>query len=379
MRICYIHNMRFPTERAHGAQVAFMCNALSKVGVEEVVLAYPRRYTKIKEDPFSYYGIEKNFLTKPVPTIDTQIFIHESMPAFLNMILSYFQHFTFSFSSLIFLRKEKIIYSRDEISSLLFSFTKKKNFLEIHDLPKRIKPFYRIIFRRMTGIVTISSQLKEELISEFDISPNKILVAHDAIDGKAFLRKFEKESAKARLGVDFSKFIIMYIGALEDWKGYKLLLKASKILKSDFEIVIIGKFSSSQQIYMKKYPRVKFMGFMPYRDLPKNQAAADLLVIPNSSKYEISRKYTSPLKLFAHLCSRRPLLVSDLPSLREVVSEREVFFFKPDNVRDFIRVVYEVRQNHSIVKAKTERAYEKAKEYTWEKRGKRIIEFIEEK
>ena len=62
-------------------------------------------------------------------------------------------------------------------------------------------------------------------------------------------------------------------------------------------------------------------GFRPAGDVPLYLAAADVGVVPNRAAPRISSHYTSPLKVFEALASGLPLVVSDLPSLRDVLDE----------------------------------------------------------
>ncbi len=69
MRILYIANIRLPTEKAHGVQIAKMCEAFVLQGVE-VELVVPTRRTHITENPFAYYGVKKVFSIKRIFTFD---------------------------------------------------------------------------------------------------------------------------------------------------------------------------------------------------------------------------------------------------------------------------------------------------------------------
>ena len=56
-----------------------------------------------------------------------------------------------------------------------------------------------------------------------------------------------------------------------------------------------------------------------------------MLVLPNSSS-AISERYTSPLKLFEYLTLGRPIVASDLPAIREVLThERTALLVPPDD------------------------------------------------
>ena len=58
-----------PTEKAHGIQIAKMCSAFIDLA-NQVELVLPKRTNKIKEDIFSYYGVEKKFQVKKISCID---------------------------------------------------------------------------------------------------------------------------------------------------------------------------------------------------------------------------------------------------------------------------------------------------------------------
>ena len=66
--------------------------------------------------------------------------------------------------------------------------------------------------------------------------------------------------------------------------------------------------------------RVTFTGLMPPAEVAARLREADVLVLPNPAS-AISSEFTSPLKLFEYMASGRPIVASDLPSLREVLRD----------------------------------------------------------
>lgn len=375
MKIQYITNARIPTERAHGLQIFTMCHEFSKTGVE-LELIVPRRFNKVKEEPSKYYKIKQNFRIKKIFTVDTQPLIMDWMPFLLKAFLSWVQWVSFALTSIFYSKKDSYIYSRDEMTLLFLVFFRKKCVYEVHSLPNSGEFFYKFIFRRCHKIVTITDYMKKTLAKEYGILPEKILCAHDGIDLEIFDVKMKKDEARKRLGLPKDKKIVMYIGALEGWKGHDTLLEASRKLAENTLVCIIGGTKEKVQRLKEEYPEVLFLGFRPFYELPLNQKAADVLIIPNSGKEKISRYYTSPLKLFTYMASKRPIIASDLPSLREVLSEKEAVFFRPDDSEDLVRAIKILLGDDKLQKTLYTNAYKEVKEYTWKRRTENILRFM---
>jgi glycosyltransferase involved in cell wall biosynthesis len=208
------------------------------------------------------------------------------------------------------------------------------------------------------------------LASGFDGA--RIMVAHDAIDDSFFEVPIEQGEARRRLGLEEGKPIVMYIGGFDRWKGVHTLFEAAALMP-DVRVVAIGGTPEMVEALRPQYPRVQFLGSRPYRELHNHQQAADVLVIPNTAKNALSAEYTSPLKLFSHMASHVPIVLSDIPSLRAVLDDTAGYFFTPDDPQALARAVTEALQDRAEAKQKADAAYEKSKQYTWRTRAAAII------
>lgn len=362
MKLLYIANIRLPTEKAHGIQIMKMCEAFSREGMQ-VELVVPWRFNYIKTNPFDYYAIENNFKITKIFSLDL---IKFGRIGFLIQTLS----FSFFVLWYILFKKTDIIYSRDELPLWFISFFKKKIVWEAH-MP-RDNSISCSLIRRIKKIVTISQGLKDFYIKK-GTSPRQILVAHDGVDLDDFAVKVRKEDAKKRLNLPINKFIAMYIGRIDPWKGVETLLEASRIL-NDVQVVVVGEGSELQR-FRKEYQSITFTGFLPYRDLAYNQQAADVLVIPNSGKSKISSLYTSPLKVFAHMTSGIPIVVSNLPSIREVLNHKNAVLVDPDDAKSFANGIMWVFKEREKALKMALQAQMDVKKYSWGQRANNILAF----
>ncbi|MEK7208376.1 MAG: glycosyltransferase [Patescibacteria group bacterium] len=359
-KIFYIANIRMPTERAHGIQVAQMCAAFARHGAV-VTLLVPDRKT-LPDDPFSYYGMERLFNIERLPVPDV---------VRLGEI-------GFIVESLIFAQRcarrargepDAIVYTREELP-LLF-LPRGRAFYEAHQL--RGSFALRFALKRAAGIVAITEGLKSVIVT-LGYPRERVLVAHDGYDEKAFAAAVSKKEARRRLGLSEEKKIALYIGGLEAWKGPQTLCEAAPALAKDgVSVVIIGGAAEALKRYRARYPLAAFLGPRSYVTLPLIQQAADVLIVPNASAKQGS-VYASPLKLFAHMASGIPLVVSDVPAIREVLSESEAEFFAPDEAESLALAVR--RALLETGKAKAEAALKKSILFTWDKRAQSVLAYI---
>lgn len=368
MKLTYIANIRMPTERAHGIQIMEMCHAFAAQGLD-VALVVPNRRTDIADDPFVYYDIKKNFEIKKIWCLDTVRF---------GKVGFWLEAISFATSALLFaLTHDGIFYTREEIVAFLLSGFYKKPVWESHRGQTNI--FVRTLMIFKERIVVITEGLKD-LYMRSGASERSIFVAPDGADIDRFDIGISRQEARKELGLPQDKRIILYKGSLEAWKGAGTLAGAARHAKtSDTLFVFIGGKPQDVENFKKEFadlPNFAILGNRPRKETPIYQKAADLLIVPNSAKEDISKLYTSPMKLFGYMAGGVPIVASDLPSIREVLNEDKAYFFAPDDPESLGRAIDMAFAEPDTAKRKATRALEEVRNYSWTNRAKAILEFV---
>jgi len=178
MKLIYVANNRLPTEKAHGIQIAKMCEAFVLQNIDLELLC-PNRKNHINDDFFEYYNLKNKFKLTKLKSWD----LVGKIPRLGFRV----QSLTFAINTFFYLRKYKgIVYSRDQFSALILSFNKNlKVVFEIHSLPEEIKFYHKFFLKKVYKFVAISNGLKKDLV-KLGVLENKILVAPDGVDLKEF-------------------------------------------------------------------------------------------------------------------------------------------------------------------------------------------------
>ncbi|MBA7620879.1 D-inositol-3-phosphate glycosyltransferase [subsurface metagenome] len=393
MNMLYIANARIPTEKAHGLQIMKMCSEFAKKFDIELVVPhrFQTKFMKQVANVYDYYAVEKKFIIRRIfslnltPPLDSPLsYWTQSAQGILHWPQSICFGLISAFYSLT--QPVELVYSRDFFTCLfLFLFRPlhgKRVFFETHDFPntelgRKIKCWP---LRHIDGLIVINRQLKK-LYKSRGVPPEKILVAPDGVDLQQFLGNITKENARDELGIPNDKRVLCYTGHLYRWKGVHILAEAMKKLNDDYLLYIVGGTPKDISEFEKfvntnRIPNISIVGYVPPKMIPKYLTAADVLVLPNTAEEAISRLYTSPLKLFEYMAARRPIVASDLPSIREVLNEENAMVVKPDNPSALADGIIKVVKDRELGSKLVSNASKDVQLYTWEKRVGRILEFI---
>ncbi len=351
-----------------------MCNAFAHLG-HEVTLLITDRETTITETPEEYFGIKFNFsfVRLPVPDIAGR---SPRIPPVLRRYFFFIQRVVFAYQAFRHIRSEKYtyLYGRDEwILWFLGHFVSVPAVWESH--AAKFSFIARRLLKKLDHVVVISEGIRDFYIAH-GVSRATLLVAHDAVDERFFEPHITTLEARKDLGIKTQKPVVIYIGGLESWKGAVTFFESVQG-QNVFDAFVIGGKEAEQEIFQARYPEVHFLGFLPYKGLPRYQQAADILVIPNTAKEALSAEYTSPLKLFSYMTAKKPIVASRIPSITNVLTPDMAYFFTADDPRSLRDTIIEVLNDTEEGIQRSVRAYEKSRQHTWLKRAQEIIQFIQ--
>ncbi|MDD4319285.1 MAG: glycosyltransferase family 4 protein [Candidatus Peribacteraceae bacterium] len=383
MRITYVFHGRFPTEKAHGHQVAQVCTALSRLG-HAVTIVAPTVANNIAADPRAYYGLPSDVCVERLRHSDG--FSLPLVPGFLKYAVtllgyrralrSYLGHHP---SDLLYLRSPYLLRTVLRATTPVL--------LELHDLPRRKRAAFARLCNRCTRIVCLTTPLRKELI-ERGVHPSRIIVEGDAVD----LRRFEQTPpSPAPLPPDeLPKVpVIGYVGSLVTRdtleKGVRELLQACALLTKrgmSFRVKITGgpqRWVEAYRALAKDFgiaSLVHFDGPVPSADVPAAIAACNVCVYPApGTNHPYFRRDTSPLKVFEYLAAGRPIVCADLPPLRDVLSEETAVFCPPGDPAALADALEKVLRDPSLATSLAARGKELVRHHTWEERMKRVLSF----
>ena len=253
----------------------------------------------------------------------------------------------------------------------------KKIFYDIHDYP-RPALLYRRVLSRAIGLSVQTRWKVEALGREFGIPAEKIVYWPNGTDAERFDIPLSASEARAKLGLPQDRKIVLYAGSLQRWKGVDTLVRATGLLPREILVCIVGGDTREIRAFETRNSKPEtrnlvFVGQKPWAEIPVWLKAADVLVLPNTGREDISRFHTSPMKLFEYMASSRPIVASDIPSIREIVDETMVFFAKPDDPRSFADAVQRAFSNPAEAARRAERSRQEVRKYTWGARAKKIL------
>jgi glycosyltransferase involved in cell wall biosynthesis len=382
VRILYLADIRFPMERANGIQTFETCYALAERGHAVTLAVRPDVRTPAR-DPFAFYG------RAPHPGLRVR-----TMPR-VPVSLRRGAYLAFA-SALVATRGADVVLTRDlGLCALLLRWPRSLRpaiAYESHGyapavsqaLPQllgaaraptpaklaRLAARERQVWLGAEAYACLTHALADELTGRFGPRPRLAVVPDGA-------RVDPVRTPTAAPGVE--PYLATYAGHLYPWKGVDVFVDAiarTPTLRAE----IVGGHPEEPDLVRLQHraatlgiaDRIRFTGMVAHGEVAARLAAADVLVLPNTAT-TISERYTSPLKLFEYLAAGRPIVASDLPALREIVThDADAWLVPPGDPSALADGLRRVTSDRGLAARLGERAWTRASAYTWKRRAETL-------
>jgi glycosyltransferase involved in cell wall biosynthesis len=386
VRITYFADVRFPLERANGIQTMETCYALAARGHSVDLIVRPDTHSPPR-DPFTFYALP--------PHANLRV---ERAPVAGPPVTRRFGYLAFAVGRAIGKHRADVLVTRDlGVASAILQLPRALRpplVYESHGyapdvaaaLPALIataatpssRKLQRLarreahVWRRAEGYVTITAALRTELHGRFGSRP-RITVIPDGV-------RIASSADRTRPGVSRNQSgIVGYAGHLYTWKGVDVLLEAIARLPHVRGLIVGGHRAEPDLARTQSVAdrlgiaeRVSFSGLVEPARVAELLTQADVLVLPNPAS-AISTRYTSPLKLFEYMAAGRPIVATDLPSIREILRDGvNALLVEPGDPIALASAIDRLLKDPELAARLARAALDEVPNYSWDRRAERL-------
>lgn len=177
--------------------------------------------------------------------------------------------------------------------------------------------------QRAAAVVTLSESMRQDIIGR-GVDPAAVHVVPNGVDTDVFSPRDRSEDLVRELGLG-GRFVFGYVSNLDHYReGQELLVEAAVELRRrgvPATALIVGDGARRPVLERRAAEldagdAVVFTGKVPHERVLDYYALHDVFVVPRVD--ERAARLVTPLKPFEAMAMGLPLLVSDLPALREI-------------------------------------------------------------
>lgn len=187
----------------------------------------------------------------------------------------------------------------------------------------------RLAVERADRVIAVSAQMRADILANFRVEPERVVVLHNGVDAKAFTRT-ERREALDRHGV--REPYALFVGRISEQKGIFQLLEAARQLPEGVQLVLCASSPDTPELLTRLQtavsgrPEIRWINAMlPVEEVVQIYSHAAVFVCP--SVYEPF----GIINLEAMACGT-PVVASRVGGIPEVVADGETgWLVEPDD------------------------------------------------
>ena len=372
MIVSCISASRVPSTTANSMQVMKACQAISQLG-HEVHLFLPRyKHQQKNVDLASFYGLKTQF---PIEWLSSRLSLNRYDFAFLAAHKARQLKADISY----------VWFIQAGLFSLLAHLPV---IIELHGPPEgKFGPLLFRLFQKIPGkkrLLPITHALANQLHQRFniDLSDQHLMqMSPNGVDMERYTNLPEPGAARMLLNMP-PTLTVGYTGHLYPGRGMSLLTELARCFPSINFLWVGGRQQEvnawREHLASENIRNITLTGFLENSQIPLFQAASDILLMPyerviTGSSGGNSTTYASPMKMFEYMASKRAIISSDIPVIREVLNPSNAILCPPEDIEAWSQALGDLIYDEGKRKALADQAWLDIQQHTWLERARRAI------
>ncbi len=217
-------------------------------------------------------------------------------------------------------------------------------------------------FKQVSGVISVSSYLKEILQTKLKIPGGKIEIFPNGVDLTLFYPR-NRYKMRKKFGFPIDKNIIIFVGHFENRKGPQRVLKAIKGLKN-IGIVFIG--SGSMPL---ESDNILFKGILKHSLIPEMLSTGDFFVLPTLAEGSCNA-------IIEALACGLPVITSNGKFNDDIINNEVAIKIDTLNVVQIRNAIIKLMNNRELRNKMSLKAVNWARNFDIDIRARNIVEWM---
>jgi phosphatidylinositol alpha-mannosyltransferase len=238
-----------------------------------------------------------------------------------------------------------------------------------------MRPLLQRVFNRLDGRIFVSEAVREYITQYF---PGDYIIIPNGIDAN----RFASPAIKPIPQFDDGRPNILFVGRLEQRKGFRYLIRAYPYIKDaipDARLLVVGAFGDQDKAAFVRYARahklrgIHFIGYVPPDQLPRYYRTATIFCAPSTGFESFG------IILLEAMAAGLAIVASRIAGYRTVMEDgREGIFVPPMDEQALARAAIELLSDPARRAQMRENGQRKAAQYDWSKIAQRILAYYDQ-
>lgn len=313
-----------------------------------------------------------------IPTISNNFYLYEASFNFISTIVLKTKKFDIALA-------QPTRYFSPDVGYMQFVYKewaeyKKKNNIPLLLGDTLLPMIEKINVKRAKKIITMSENLKEQVIKHYKVPEEKIRVIYSGVNLNEFNPENKKKynyEIRRKLGIDNNDIVLLFVGNPFKRKGLEYAIEALTKIRKNTKLLVFGKnvgndIANYQKIAKKLGVRGRFVygGFTD--KISEYFAAGDIFLFP--TLYE-----PFGLVVLEAMASGLPVVVSQEAGAAELV-ENGKHGLLLNNPKDSDEIAEKVNYliDNNLIRKFGKNARREAEKHTWERTAKEMLKVFKE-